>query len=355
MRRTEDRAFLWLLVATSLAFAMILWPYSGAILWAVVVAIIFTPLYRRLLAATGQRASLAAAITVGLVILLVILPLMLIASSLVIETSSLYERAQAGQLDLRGFLAGLGGLLPDWLGDPLERLGLTDFEAIRGWLSQMLSELFQLLATRTVTIGQSTLGFLVALGVMLYLTFFLLRDGAGLTIRLREAIPLRPAQRDELLRKFAIVVRATVKGSIMVAILQGALGGLIFWLLGLHAPVLWGVVMVFFSLLPAVGASIVWLPAAIYLFVSGAAGKAVILVVFGALVIGLVDNLLRPILVGKSTRMPDYVVLISTLGGISLAGLNGFVIGPLVAAMFIAVWDIFTAERRAGTGGPDPD
>src|SRR5690606_4608504 len=173
--------------------------------------------------------------------------------------------------------------------------------------------------SRAVSVGQSTLDFIVALGVMLYLTFFLLRDGAGLSRRIKDAIPLRPAQRDALTEKFTVVVRATVKGSVLVAALQGFLGGLIFWLLGVAAPVLWGVVMAFFALLPAVGASIIWLPVALYLLVSGSVWKAVILIVYGMLVIGLVDNLLRPILVGKSTKMPDYVVLISTLGGISVA------------------------------------
>jgi predicted PurR-regulated permease PerM len=348
MRTIEDQAFLWLLVGTSLAFGLILWPYFGAILWGVVTAIVFAPLYRRLLAATGQRAGPAAMITVLLVILLVIVPLMLIASSLVIETTNLYNSVQAGQLDVDQYLRNVGDMLPDWVKGLLERLDLSNLSAVRERLSQLFSQFLQLLLSRALTIGQNTFEFIVALGVMLYLTFFLLRDGSSLTSRIKEAIPLRPSQRDELLQKFAVVVRATVKGSVLVAMLQGALGGLIFWLLGLHAPVLWAVVMTFFALLPAVGASIIWLPVAIYLLASGAVWKAVILVAFGVLVIGLVDNLLRPILVGKSTRMPDYVVLISTLGGISVAGLNGFVIGPMIAAMFIAVWDIFTAARRSG-------
>jgi predicted PurR-regulated permease PerM len=138
-----------------------------------------------------------------------------------------------------------------------------------------------------------------------------------------------------------------VKGTILVAIVQGALGGLIFWLLGIHAPVLWGVVMAFLSLVPAVGAAVVWLPVALYLLATGAVWQGVVLIAFGAGVIGLVDNLLRPYLVGKDTAMPDYIVLISTLGGIAIFGLNGFVIGPLIAAMFIAVWDI--ASRGATT------
>jgi predicted PurR-regulated permease PerM len=132
-----------------------------------------------------------------------------------------------------------------------------------------------------------------------------------------------------------------------VALVQGALGGLIFWILGVRAPVLWGTLMALLSLLPAVGTAIVWLPVAIFFLASGAVAKGIILIVFGVLVIGLVDNILRPMLVGKDTKMPDYVVLISTLGGIAVFGLNGFVIGPLIAAMFITVWDTVAASKGA--------
>jgi predicted PurR-regulated permease PerM len=133
---------------------------------------------------------------------------------------------------------------------------------------------------------------------------------------------------------------------VLVAIAQGALGGLIFWILGVQAPLLWAVVMAFLSLLPAVGAAIVWAPVAVYFLVTGSVWQGVVLIAFGVFVIGLVDNVLRPVLVGKDTKMPDYVVLLSTVGGMALFGLNGFVIGPVIAALFIAAWDLFsTAEE----------
>ena len=182
---------------------------------------------------------------------------------------------------------------------------------------------------------------------MLYLLFFLLRDEDALSKRIRDAIPLRAELRRDLLLKFTTVIRATVKGDMLVALLQGTLGGLIFWFLGIGAPLLWGVVMAFFSLLPAIGAGLIWIPVAVYLLATGAIWQGVVLIAFGALVVGLVDNFLRPILVGKDTKMPDYVVLISTLGGIATFGLNGFVIGPVIAAMFIAAWDIFSASRQS--------
>jgi predicted PurR-regulated permease PerM len=144
-------------------------------------------------------------------------------------------------------------------------------------------------------------------------------------------------------------VRATVKGNIAVAAVQGLLGGLIFWILGVQGSLLWGVLMAFLSLLPAIGAGLVWAPAAAYLLMTGDIWRGVILITFCVVVIGLVDNVLRPILVGKDTKMPDWVVLISTLGGMALFGINGFVIGPLIAALFMASWDLYAQGKESGT------
>jgi predicted PurR-regulated permease PerM len=187
---------------------------------------------------------------------------------------------------------------------------------------------------------------------MLYLLFFLLRDGDDLSRRITKAIPLRPDHQRALLDTFTTVIRATVKGNIVVAVLQGALGGLIFWLLGIRAPLLWAAVMAVLSLLPAVGAALVWFPVAVYLLATGAVWQGVVLIAYGMLIIGLVDNVVRPILVGQDTKMPDYVVLIATLGGIAIFGINGFVIGPVIAAMFIAAWDIYSASRPQGQVDP---
>src|SRR4029434_8164744 len=159
----------------------------------------------------------------------------------------------------------------------------------------------------------------------------------------RAARRLTPARR---FSKFATVIRATVKGTIVIAILQGTLGGVIFWFLGIRAALLWAVLMAFLSLLPAVGAALVWVPVAIYFLVTGAVWEGLVLIAYGALVISLVDNFVRPILVGADTKMPDYVVLISTLGGLEVFGMNGIVLGPVIAAMFIVVWDIFAAANR---------
>src|SRR4029077_3135476 len=136
------------------------------------------------------------------------------------------------------------------------------------------------------------------------------------------------------------------KGGILVAMAQGTLGGIAFWFLGIHAALLWAVLMAFLSLIPAIGATLVWLPVAIYFLATGAAWQGIGLILYGVLVIALVENVLRTFMVGKETKLPDYVVLISTLGGIEVFGLNGFVIGPLIAAIFMVTWEIFSASRR---------
>jgi predicted PurR-regulated permease PerM len=341
VRDLEDRVVLWLIVAVSVAFAWILLPLYGAVLWAVIAAILFAPLYRRLSASLGRRPTLAALATVAIIVVMVILPLTLITASLVQEATGVYDRVRSGELSLSRYFQQVFDALPTWAARLLERFGLANLGAVQERLSDAVMRGSQVLAARAINIGQSTFDFLVNLFVMLYLLFFLLRDGDDLSRRIAGAIPLRAGQQRALFDKFAVVVRATVKSNIVVAVAQGALGGLIFWVLDVHAALFWAVLMAFLSLLPAVGTALVWLPVAIYFLVTGAVWQGLVLIAYGVLVIGLVDNVLRPILVGKDTKMPDYVVLVSTLGGIAIFGFNGFVIGPLIAAMFIAAWDIF--------------
>ena len=350
MRTLEDKTFLLLIIAISLAFAWILWPFYGAVLWGTVLAIVFAPLYRRLSRSMRQQRNLAALTTVMIVVFIVILPLTLIAASLVQEASGVYEKFQSGELNLARNFQQVVDSLPTWVANLLDRFGLTNLAGVQERLSAGLMKGSQFLAAQALNIGQITLELIVRLFVMLYLLFFLLRDGDELFRIIKDAIPLRAEQQRAVFKKFATVIRATVKGTIVVAVVQGALGGLIFWFLGVRAPLLWAVLMAFLSLLPAVGAALVWLPVAIYFVATGAVWQGLVLMAYGVLVIGLVDNLLRPILVGTDTKMPDYVVLISTLGGIEIFGMNGIVLGPMIAAMFIVVWDLFSASRSAQRG-----
>ncbi|MEO6562757.1 MAG: AI-2E family transporter [Nitrosospira sp.] len=341
----QQRAFLVLLVFVSLAFAWILLPFYGAVFWASVLAIIFAPFYRRLLVVMHQRQNLAALTTLLLSLVIAILPFTFITASLLQDGAGVYQRIKSGELNFGGHFQQVMSTLPSWMVNFLGSVGLTNISELKEMLSNGALQGSQRIATEALNIGQNTFEFIISFGIMLYLLFFLLRDGATLSTRIKQAIPLSMEHKRHLLIKFTTVVRATVKGNIAVAAIQGTLGGVIFSFLGIQGALLWGSVMAFLSLLPA-GAGLIWAPVAIYFLLTGAIWQGVTLIVFGVLVIGLIDNILRPLLVGQDTHLPDYVVLISTIGGMALFGLNGFVIGPVIAALFIAAWDLFSAPNE---------
>ncbi|MGX7741441.1 AI-2E family transporter [Rhodopseudomonas parapalustris] len=352
MRASENSFFILLLIGATVLFCWILWPLYGAVLWGVVIAILFAPLNRGLNRSFGFRRNLAALTSVAIIVLMVLLPLSLIGAALAREAAATYAKIESGNLDLLNKMRELMAARPDWLGDLLNRFGVGNLSDLQERLSAVLLRGSQYLAGQALDIGQSTFDFTVNLFVMVYLLFFLLRDGDLLAGRIRRALPLGVDHQTRLLDKFTVVIRATVKGNMLIALIQGALGGLAFYVLGVSGALMWAVVMAFMSLLPAVGAGIVWLPMALYLIATGSLWQGIGLIVWGSLVIGMVDNFLRPILVGKDTRMPDYVVLISTLGGLEVLGLNGFVIGPVIAAMFIATWDIYSSARQEAGNTP---
>ena len=345
--RRENRALTVLLIAVTAALAWLLLPFYGTILWGAIIALLFAPLHHWLLRRMPGRPTAAALLTLMMVLVVVILPLAMIAAAMAREAAGIYQQIQAGGMDPASYLHRVFDALPSWIKVLLERLGLSDFDVLQRRVTAALSEGSKFIATQAFSLGQNTLEFVASLFVTLYLAFFLIRDGEHVARSVRLAVPLQDAHKRELVDKFATVIRATVKGNLLVAAIQGTLGGVAFWFLGVKGALLWGVLMAFLSLVPAVGAALVWAPVAAYFFITGGYWQAIALSAWGMLVIGLIDNLLRPILVGKDTRMPDYVVMITTLGGLAAFGINGFVLGPAIAAMFIAVWHIYAVTRDA--------
>ncbi|TDJ73440.1 AI-2E family transporter [Pseudomonas putida] len=341
----QNKALAVLLALVTIAFVWIMLPYYGAIFWAVILGILFAPLQRKLLVRLGRRRNLAALVTLCICLLIAVLPVAVISALLVQEGASLYQRIESGQLDIAGYIEHGKDMLPAFVQNALDRMGMGNLDGLRENVTQWATQGSQVLAGKAFSFGQGTFELMVSLGVMLYLLFFFLREGAEVARRVRLAVPLPEQQKRRLQLKFSRVVRATVKGNVLVAVTQGALGGFIFWVLDIPSALVWAVLMAFLSLLPAVGAGIIWAPVAAYFLLTGAILQGVILTAFGVLVIGLVDNLLRPILVGKDTRMPDYLILVSTLGGLAVFGLNGFVIGPLIAALFLSSWAIFASTK----------
>ncbi len=346
MRTSEDRSFLVWLGVVTLAFGWLLWPFSGAVLWATLLAIIFAPFYRRCLEMFPEWRNLAALFTVLVVVVMVLIPVGVVIASLIDQGGELYQRVQSGEINLAHPLQQMKAALPDWTTSMSGRLAGIDLTALKERLSSLVVPAGQQLAGHAINIGQVTLEFVASLLVMLYLLFFFLRDGDELNDRIRSALPLRASHTAEILDAFTLAVRGTIKGIILVALIQGALGGVIFWLLGLTAPLLAGAIMALLSLLPVLGSALVWAPVGLYLLVAGSVTKGLILLAFGTFVIGLADNFLRPILVGQSIQMPSYIVLLATLGGLATLGANGFVVGPLVAAMFLTAWHIYVGAKE---------
>ena len=341
----QDKSLMVLLVLVSAAFIWILLPFYGAVFWAVILGILFAPLQRRLQLKFGWQRNLTSLCTLSICLVIAILPVIIISTLLVQEGAALYKSIESGELDIAGYVSQFKHSLPPYFQHLLDRFGMGELNGLREKIVKSAMTGRQVLATQAFSFGQGTFEFIVSFFIMLYLLFFFLRDGAELARKVRAAVPLQEQQKRRLQLKFNRVVRATVKGNLLVAITQGALGGLIFWFLDIPSALLWAVLMAFLSLLPAVGAGIVWAPVAAFFLFTGAIWQGVVLVLFGVFVIGLVDNVLRPILVGKDTKMPDYLILISTLGGLAIFGLNGFVIGPLIAALFMSSWAIFIETK----------
>jgi predicted PurR-regulated permease PerM len=333
--------FLALLAAVTVAFLWVLMPFFGAVLWGVALAILFTPLYKRLLKQMPGRHNVAALSTLTICLFIVILPLAMVGVSLVQEIVQVTQNIRSGQINFAAYFQQILNALPQWLLSIFDRFNLGNMEAWQARISTGAAQGSQIIAGQALTIGQNTFDFVISFFVMLYLLYFLVRDGSTLSKLMREAVPLAKPHTHYLLNKFTTVIRATIKGNVAVAIAQGAIGGIAFWLLGVQGALLWAVLMAFLSLLPAVGAALIWGPVAIYYLATGHFWQGGILIFIGVFVIGLVDNVLRPVLVGKDTQMPDYIVLMSTIGGMAIFGINGFVIGPVIAALFMAAWSLF--------------
>lgn len=340
--KLEQRSFLVLLILVTVLFLFLLKPFFGAVFWACALTILFYPLQKYLNRRWPKWPNAAALVTLLATIFVGIIPAIFLLTSFLQEGIDLYHSLQTSEIDPGAYIDQIRHAFP-----AVESLMKTmDISAgdLKAHATSTAVTFTRFIAEHAVQLGQGALRFFISLGIMLYINFFLLRDGHTIINLLIRALPLGDERERLLFSKFAEVTRATIKGNLVVAIVQGSLGGFIFWSLGISNPLLWGAIMAVLAMIPVVGTSLIWIPVAIYLFAIGDWSRGLILVAFGAGVIGLVDNLLRPLLIGRDTKLPDYIVLLSTLGGIAMFGINGFVIGPLIASLFFAFWQIFMKE-----------
>ena len=338
--RVRRRFLLLLVLCISAAFLWLIQYFIVTILLAALAAGIAWPLYEGLLRYTGGRRVLASVTTMVSGLLIVGIPLGVVVA---MATSEAIKVTQNITPWVQRFAAEPTALAPY-----IERIPYA--EQLAPYREQLLTRAGELannvggifvaaLSSTTV----NTLSFVVNFFIFLYTLFFLLLDGPAMMARIKRFVPLPDRDRDRLFDKFLSVTRATLRGTLVIGAVQGMLGGLAFWALGISGAIFWGVVMVVFSVLPVVGGALVWVPAAIMLALSGQFVKAIILVTFCGLVVGSVDNVLRPRLVGRDTEMHDLMILFSTLGGIMAFGAVGFILGPIIAALFQTVWELMDA------------
>lgn len=330
--------FLFLLMLVTISFFGLIFNLLMACFWASIFAILFQGVFVWLTGKVKGRRSLAALLTTLIILFAVVIPLGLISIAVVNESKTLYASIEQGSIDPSSILKTIEDRIPT-LERVLNEWGI-DLDEVYQRVETFFASVISTIGQGMWQYTQDAIGFIVQFVLMLYLLFFLVRDGDKVVMTIRNTLPMGNKIEDVLFKKFAQVARATLKGTVIVAACQGTMGGVLFAILGIQGAVLWGVLMGLLSLLPIGGSGLVWVPTAIVMFIQGHVTEGIVIVIVGLLGIGLIDNLLRPILVGRETKMPDYVVLLATLGGLTWFGLSGFILGPVIAALFITCWQI---------------
>jgi predicted PurR-regulated permease PerM len=329
--------FFGLLGAVTIMFLFILRPFFYPLFWAAILASVFYPFYKWLNEKI-KVPNLSSIITVTLIAVIIVLPIIGIGSLVVKESINLYSKVadNSSQLSVNMQEAIV------WLKNSAisEQLNINE----KVW-TEKFSEL-----TKTVTnfllnsakdITQNSLIFSIMFVITFYALFFFVRDGKKLLVKLMHLCPLGDKYEKILYIKFTSTVRATIKGSLIIGLIQGTLGGIMFWVAGIDGALIWGLLMVLLAAVPGIGAYFIWLPAAVVMLIAGKTLTGIGMMLFGGLVIGTIDNLLRPILVGQDTEMHPLMVLFATLGGIVVFGISGFIIGPVIASLMLAFWEMY--------------
>lgn len=326
--------FFFLIVTFGVGILYIFLPFAFPLFWAAIIAVMFHPIYA-FLAKHTKLPSVSSAITLLLVVAILFIPLIGISILLVRQSIDLYA-----SITNSGYQFSVGNAT-DWLSNtPLgqyQTLIRDQFETHAGDIAKNVSAfIFQNFATITQVSAAYTFQFFI----MMYSLYFFLKDGERIIKRLIHLSPLGDTYEQLLLNKFTSTARATLKSTFIVGGVQGALGGVLFWAVGIPAPIIWAIIMIAFSIIPGMGSFVVWSPAVLIAFLMGDSQTALILLL-GGLFISTIDNFLRPPLIGRDTQMHPLIVLLSTLGGLLLFGISGFIIGPICAALFIAIIDMY--------------
>ena len=342
----QHASFLLILAIVTLMTVVIAWPFFTALLWAALAAVLFQPLFLKMKLLVRGKANLAAALSLLVIFFAVLLPALWVGSMVVREAVQLVAVLQRNPIDLASGFDQIYNALPASVQATVDDSGWADLYSAQARLQELLLESSGFIAQQAVAIGGGALSFILSFVIALYVLFFLLRDGQQMGQTILSTVPIERSIADRLADRFLRIVRATIKGTGVVGIVQGAVGGIMLALVGVPSAFLLGVVMVILAIIPVVGTALVWAPAGIWLIATGQIWQGAFVLGFGFLVISNIDNVLRPILVGRDTGLPDWIILITTLGGISLVGFSGIVIGPLMGGLFLACWSILKEQRE---------
>lgn len=332
----------WVLLFVTVIALYLCWlmiqPFIGVLAWATVLVIVFYPIHRRLVQRT-KRPALSALLSCILVVLTILVPVVLLTVAVLNELSGATQNLQAAIVYLLDPNSPVSGRLLRWAGN------YVDIEQIRSgqYLAEQLKGVSGQIAGRTLGIIGGVVGAIVQMFFVIFTMYYLFRDGDRIFDAVRDALPLERKQAVSIMERAGDVIGASVYGVLAIAAVQGTLGGLAFWALGVPSALVWGVVMTFLSMIPMLGAFLVWVPAAIYLAATGHYVKALLLVLWGTLVIGMIDNFLRPKLVGSRTKLHELLIFFAVLGGLQVFGVLGIVMGPVVLAVTMTLIDIFRA------------
>lgn len=345
----------WIAVLAATAIALyVCWlmlkPFIGVLEWAVVLAIVFYPVHKRL-AKRIKRRGLSALISSLLVILIVLLPLTFLTVALTNELSNAARNLPQHVNHLMESQPPVIGRASRWIQDHLA----IETQRSQEFVAAQLENAGAVLVGQSLGImGNILSGFLKTFFVI-FTMYYLFRDGDKIVAALPAALPLRKDQSDAIITRATEVISAGVYGVVSIAAIQGLLGGLAFWVLGVPSPILWGVLMTFVCMIPVAGSFFIWLPLAIYLMITGHWTKAILLILWGALIISTIDNFLRPKLIKNQTKLHELFVFFSVLGGMRVFGLLGIILGPVVLAITIGLINTFSRDDRAAENHPDAE
>jgi len=337
-KNTPYILFLAFILLVTVSFFLLIKDFLLACFWAIILAVVFDPVYQRFRLYFKNSEILSLFLTMIMIILVFVIPLLTITLMITEESTIFYQKIQSGEINPQVyFQETLALLLPKF--NKLSHIQALSVEQISVSVGDSFTQAVKYIAQQLPALTQNLLNLIVQFVLAFYILFFLLRDGNLLIRKLISLVPIGDNIETELFERFTSVAKATVKGGLIVAVIQGSIGGLLFWFVGIPAAFLWGMLMIVLSLLP-IGSTLIWGPAAVILLLQGQTLKAAIVFTVGILVIGMTDNFLRPRLIGKDSKMSDYLVLVSTLGGLTWFSLTGFVLGPIIAALFVTCWEI---------------